>query len=533
MSTTSSTGQLVALSDLIPNTHTATTRISTTLHNGTSSFVVVLAIPGRREGQVQIVELAANHIPDQDGGNSPSSSNPPTPSTTLIQAHSSSLACLALSRNGHLLASASERGTIIRLFDARSGKLMAELRRGMDQAFIYSLAFDSSAERLCVASDKGTVHIFNLFEQQEQSQISSNQYSSYSSSSSSSTGNITAAAANIQQQLIQGGRQTLNFLSPYMPKYFNSQWSFAQFSMPSSSSDYKCVCAFYEPDEKKSSNGAGGDSFISSPSSSMDQLHATHHHRPIVIILCWDGTCSAISFDAKSGGECRRESFERFMPIGQGGVGAGEMGVNGYTSGSSLASTPKTRSSTSAKAPVSSISNTTDSSSLRSPSSMKQQQNQQPISKQQTASSSATTKSTSMTSSSTCHTSSSSTSPPLKAPPPFAKTVTTSPSRIAINPEDLLFEPPIVSSFSAKQHKQNHPPQPPPPPSSSSSSTQKLEDSQGSSGEFDIDTLNQEQLEQILKETKTGGEKKRNKGKGKAAADSHFGVDDDEDDWLS
>lgn len=37
-----------------------------------------------------------------------------------------------------------------------------QVRRGVDRAEIYSLAFSSDAQWLAVSSDKGTVHVFGL-----------------------------------------------------------------------------------------------------------------------------------------------------------------------------------------------------------------------------------------------------------------------------------------------------------------------------------------------------------------------------------
>jgi hypothetical protein len=41
--------------------------------------------------------------------------------TKFVQAHSTSLACLALSLDGKLLATASERGTLVRVFNTSDG----------------------------------------------------------------------------------------------------------------------------------------------------------------------------------------------------------------------------------------------------------------------------------------------------------------------------------------------------------------------------------------------------------------------------
>ena len=48
--------------------------------------------------------------------------------TKFVQAHSTALACLALSLDGKLLATASERGTLVRIFSTNDGtKLQARM----------------------------------------------------------------------------------------------------------------------------------------------------------------------------------------------------------------------------------------------------------------------------------------------------------------------------------------------------------------------------------------------------------------------
>ena len=82
----------------------------------------------------------------------------------LIDTHNTPVAAIALSLNGSRLATASEKGTLIRVFDTSSGHKLQELRRGTDPAEIYHIAFDRSCAWLAVTSDKNTVHVFALRE---------------------------------------------------------------------------------------------------------------------------------------------------------------------------------------------------------------------------------------------------------------------------------------------------------------------------------------------------------------------------------
>ncbi|TNN74615.1 WD repeat domain phosphoinositide-interacting protein 1 [Liparis tanakae] len=72
---------------------------------------------------------------------------------TLIQAHDSPLAALTFNGSGTKLASASERGTVIRVFSVPEGTRLFEFRRGMKSA---------DAQFLCASSNTETVHIFKL-----------------------------------------------------------------------------------------------------------------------------------------------------------------------------------------------------------------------------------------------------------------------------------------------------------------------------------------------------------------------------------
>ena len=81
----------------------------------------------------------------------------------LIQAHkSASVAALAFSYDGSMLASASEHGTVIRVFGIPSCDPLYEFRRGTSTATIYSLAFDPHNDFLAASSSSGTIGVYKL-----------------------------------------------------------------------------------------------------------------------------------------------------------------------------------------------------------------------------------------------------------------------------------------------------------------------------------------------------------------------------------
>lgn len=152
-----------------------------------SSSNSVLAFPGLKPGQVQLVDLAATER-----------------SPLNITAHDRPLVAIALNVEGTRLATAGEKGTLIRVFDVSNGNLISELRRGSNPANIYCINFNATSSLLCVASDHGTIHIFCLEEKNKNKQSS-------------------LAGAT------------------FLPKYFSSMWSFSKIEVPGGT---RCICSF-------------------------------------------------------------------------------------------------------------------------------------------------------------------------------------------------------------------------------------------------------------------------------------------------
>lgn len=82
--------------------------------------------------------------------------------TMVIEAHKGQIAALALSFDGSLLATASEKGTIIRVFNVESGVKMYQFRRGTYPTRIHSMCFSSDNQFLAVTCSTKTIHIFKL-----------------------------------------------------------------------------------------------------------------------------------------------------------------------------------------------------------------------------------------------------------------------------------------------------------------------------------------------------------------------------------
>ncbi|KAL6142604.1 hypothetical protein ACLB2K_060881 [Fragaria x ananassa] len=197
-------------------------------HLGTQA---VLVCPGLQKGQIRVEHYGSKR-------------------TKFIMAHDSRLACFALSQDGRLLATASSKGTLIRVFNTLDGSLLQEVRRGADRAEIHSLAFSSNSQWLAVSSDKGTVHVFNL-------KVDSGSLGNERSRSPSTSPPNPSAISS------------LSFMKGVLPRYFSSEWSVAKFHLQEG----------------------------------LEYIVAFGHQKNTVVALGMDGSFYRCEFDPVNGGE--------------------------------------------------------------------------------------------------------------------------------------------------------------------------------------------------------------------------------------
>ena len=159
----------------------------------------VVAFPGRTHGQVQMVEIATGNV-------------------SIIPAHGTPLKAMEMSPDGEILATASETGTLIRVFSTGNCARIGELRRGVDPAVIFSIAISPNSSLLAVTSDKSTLHIFDL--------PSTRPYSR-NGSMSPNRHHRNSPSRSINGNVEEGNKQKWGILSkiPLLPRVFSDIYS--------------------------------------------------------------------------------------------------------------------------------------------------------------------------------------------------------------------------------------------------------------------------------------------------------------------
>uniref|UniRef100_A0A7E4VN17 WD_REPEATS_REGION domain-containing protein n=1 Tax=Panagrellus redivivus TaxID=6233 RepID=A0A7E4VN17_PANRE len=123
--------------------------------------------------------------------------------TCIIAAHDAPLAALKFNSDGTKLATASIKGTVIRVFAVVSGERLFEFTRGIRRSVtIHSLAFSIDSKYLCSSSNTETVHVFSLERADETRAAASTQKTEEAAAEQGWLGYITSQASNYLPQQI-------------------------------------------------------------------------------------------------------------------------------------------------------------------------------------------------------------------------------------------------------------------------------------------------------------------------------------------
>ena len=155
----------------------------------------------------------------------------------LISAHQSKIAFLALNHDGSLLATASEKGTIIRIFETTFGNILQEVRRGRDKAIIYHICFNNNSVFIAATSNKGTVHVWSL-------KACLKKLNNEVHEGKQSQNTVLSSVEDYSEQYPENKSSVFKSLPTFLSSgFFKSEWSFARVRIDSSA---KSICMFTE-----------------------------------------------------------------------------------------------------------------------------------------------------------------------------------------------------------------------------------------------------------------------------------------------
>ncbi|GAA97103.1 uncharacterized protein L969DRAFT_96982 [Mixia osmundae IAM 14324] len=221
--------------------------------------------------------------------------------TNIIQAHKAPLAVLTFNAQGTLLATSSDKGTVIRVFSTPNGDKVAQFRRGSYPARIFSISFDATSSLVCVSSDTETVHIFKLLRARQRTGIAntisqqdpSQSLSGFRAIRDGSDSLISessqvapqhepdrrdrssSVAGSIRKRSINLGRMAAGSLGGYLPGAVTEMW---------------------EPQRDFA--------YLKLPLAGVKSVVALSSTLPLVNVVTSEGVFYTYSIDLESGGEC-------------------------------------------------------------------------------------------------------------------------------------------------------------------------------------------------------------------------------------
>ncbi|WWC73707.1 uncharacterized protein I206_107679 [Kwoniella pini CBS 10737] len=214
----------------------------------------------------------------------------------VIQAHKTPIAALALNSTGTMLATASDKGTVVRVFSVPDAKKLWQFRRGTQNAKIFSMNFNLASSLLAVSSDSSTIHIYKLANSKgkgvggsnnggivdipehvdgARSPTPSDAPSNSPPLSSAKLAGKDSAASSLGRRSYHIGKSFVGGVGGYLPRSVSEMW---------------------EPQRDFA--------FIKLRGSSARTVVAMSGTAPQVMVISADGLFQAYNIDLENGGEC-------------------------------------------------------------------------------------------------------------------------------------------------------------------------------------------------------------------------------------
>lgn len=257
-------------------------------------------------------------------------SQPPAPSTgdvllfdtkdntalNVIQAHKSPIAALALNSTGTMLATASDKGTVVRVFSVPGAQKLWQFRRGSQSARIFSINFNLASSLLAVSSDSSTIHIYRLAARQagqgqgqageepplspgfndDAASVTQSEISSASPPLPLNAKSDSSATSTLRKRSYHIGKSFVGGVGGYLPRSVSEMWEPQR--------DFAFI--------KLRGNGArtvvAMSAYVSFSSSDGQHEHLADAVQsrtvPQVMVISSEGMFQAYSIDLENGGEC-------------------------------------------------------------------------------------------------------------------------------------------------------------------------------------------------------------------------------------
>ena len=152
----------------------------------------------------------------------------------ISPAYESAISYFALNYDGSLIAIASDKGTIIRIYRTNDGMFLQEFKRGKEKAEISYICFDQQCKLMAATSDRGTIHIWSMG-----SCIKKSKETPVVEIAKKGVINGELKEINEEDSFPKNKNSILSSL-PGIGEYFKSEWSFAQVRLD----NQKSICAF-------------------------------------------------------------------------------------------------------------------------------------------------------------------------------------------------------------------------------------------------------------------------------------------------
>jgi autophagy-related protein 18 len=205
----------------------------------------------------------------------------------VVQAHKTPISCMAINSTGTLLATASEKGTVIRVFSIPGAEKLYQFRRGTQKARIHSISFNTMSTLLAVSSATDTVHIFKLAGQKGGGKDTS-PGSPGSQGSGSAQGGMEGGyeayidnkkkggvTSSIRRRSMHLGKNLAGSVGGYLPNTLTELWE--------PSRDF---------------------AFLKLPTSGARCIVAISGNMPQVMVISSEGFFYSYNIDLENGGEC-------------------------------------------------------------------------------------------------------------------------------------------------------------------------------------------------------------------------------------